>query len=362
MSPRPHTRRRIRRHAFTLIELLVVIAIIALLIGILLPALSAARSSAQTVVCQTRQRSLVQAQVGYMNDNQEYYAGRNTSGLFFVVDYLLWVVDPAQNTPSTPVTWMDWISPTLGESMGMPQSRVDRHGFIFNQFADPASNVFNDLIYPTSGVADIAQFRDMVYQSNGVRQTSYMSPASFHYYPTPELAAKAAGRIIVRTKRFGERHPTVAGFDVRTEFQAPDNFRPRADLVALQPSMKVLSHCGTRYYDAGDKVLDFDISPTPTYYGSFLSSSPQYHESTEFGREAWRRQGGDGLDHTNLRLTFRHPGRAINAGRFDGSVSPIKDWEAWSDPNPWHPTGSVYKGGTATPEIQSKFSIGDELP
>jgi len=54
--------------AFTLIELLVVIAIIALLIGILLPALGAARESGRNVKCQSNMRGITQSLLAYAND------------------------------------------------------------------------------------------------------------------------------------------------------------------------------------------------------------------------------------------------------------------------------------------------------
>ena len=57
-----------RFHGFTLIELLVVISIIAMLIAILLPALSRARAAAQSAQCMSNQRQLGIALQAYVVD------------------------------------------------------------------------------------------------------------------------------------------------------------------------------------------------------------------------------------------------------------------------------------------------------
>src|SRR4051794_3125372 len=103
-----------RRKAFTLVELLVVIGIIAVLISILLPALSKARKAANTIKCSANIRSILQGMQLYAAQNRDAIPGSAwTTAQFLYSDLTLAKQNLSFGPNNCPniVQVLDWASP-----------------------------------------------------------------------------------------------------------------------------------------------------------------------------------------------------------------------------------------------------------
>jgi prepilin-type N-terminal cleavage/methylation domain-containing protein len=131
-----------RHTAFTLIELLVVIAIIAVLISILLPALSAAKVEGQKVKCVSNLRVLGQTAQEYANDDPKSTLGpvHPDAACFSGEGYAEFGGGPGT------MDFMGWKSP------GEPPPGECPPACNCNNPFDPRTRAFNILIYGPGGI------------------------------------------------------------------------------------------------------------------------------------------------------------------------------------------------------------------
>ena len=168
-----------RKRGFTLVELLVVIAIIALLMGILMPALAKVRQVAYRMMCGTNLAGVGKAMLVYANDFEETYPkGGSKHPTFWDDDGILW----------------GWEGLTHRDAFGSNQSdaTVTSSFYLLIKYCDVAPKVFNckgdigaqvfklsDALVAILNTTDLTLFWDF---GNGVPRPKSGSYCSYSYH------------------------------------------------------------------------------------------------------------------------------------------------------------------------------------
>jgi prepilin-type N-terminal cleavage/methylation domain-containing protein/prepilin-type processing-associated H-X9-DG protein len=302
---------------FSLVEVLVVIAVLAVLLGILMPALGGARSASRQAVCMGHLRGVGQGVVTYATNHQGYLPGPNTSG--YEAAKAGWSYNPPANA-ALPIYNEDWMSPTLADALALPPDRWDRLAALFNtRLRCPANVEHYDAYF--DGAVRTGQWNG--WQLSDLYTASYSASMGLTVYGSnPGDPAKTWA-------------PNWLGQIGSGALTFPDNSNLTFKLHRLgSAAQKVWAMDGARYvyYSGsynGQITFNTQITGKRIDAGNLMDWGPGIADSTGFQGSPYKQTvvGVEGLHPHARRFAYRHDDR-LNAAMLDGSVRTMDDGQS----------------------------------
>jgi prepilin-type N-terminal cleavage/methylation domain-containing protein/prepilin-type processing-associated H-X9-DG protein len=279
---------------FTLIELLVVIAIVALLLGILLPGLRRAKQAAESVVCRAHMKAIGGGLNLYASAWDQWIPGPSTSGA------KVFYTGP-QTGSTSPFQNVDWMSPMMGDELGLESEPLGRLLDLLNeQLRCPSNRVKNDYVYP-SAIPGV--------NPQDVSYSSYSAVLGFHMY-----SSQTGNEYQISGCR------VVTDQEIFNAVRIGRGYQPKLTKVGT-PSMKVFAVEGARYFDE-QRGVSFNNLAYQNDGGNFMLQGPVYRRSGDpyiLRRTSLTDVSTWSLSEAAIRLAYRH-NKKINLVFFDGHV------------------------------------------
>lgn len=241
-------RKSVRMNGFTLVELLVVVGVIAVLIALLLPALTKAREAANRIACASNLRSIGQGFLMYANDNKG-----NLPRTYWLRDFYY------SHSPDTAVGLRGFSNPTAPDPF--------LNAAVWNW--DQPSTPWN--ITKRPGDNDVTASLFLLVREYNISPKVFVCPSRTDYYPDSFPTLGVAGASHDPTQRSNFSSPYNLSYSVANMYlpTLAEKLGWAWNIVKLKPSYALMADM-----NPGERYVNSCTVIRSGWYGGIGPSTP----------------------------------------------------------------------------------------